>query len=228
MVTPGRFAQFPWRTVGIVVDYDRLVNPKEGVQNVEPIRFMVQIVSAGTGEAVWEHPRAEEVVQRFMPPNKRHGPMVGIVQLSNVRPTPGVLRNVVVHIGEEVKAGRYGEFSFVVSSTDEATRSVIGDIAKAHDVAMFVSPSTVDLTHAEPVGGLTSRDRDTLDQVLRVGGTVTATEFAREVGVEQTTAGNRLVALHKKGYLQRVSRPHPIGDLFVDPRSMRLPTGPQA
>lgn len=194
---------------------------------MEPIRFEVRIVAAGTGAAVWDHPSADAVVQRFMPADKRHGPMVGIVQLSNVRPTPGVLRNVVVTIGEDVKAGRYGEFSLVVSSEDEATRFVIGDIAKAQDVAMFVSASTVDLAHAEPVGGLTPRDRETLDQVLRIGGTVTATEFAREVGVEQTTAGNRLVALHKKGYLQRVSRPHPIGDLFVDPRSVRL-AGPVA
>ena len=51
---------------------------------------------------------------------------------------------------------------------------------------------------------------------------VTAAEFAQQLGVEQTTAGNRLIALNKKGYLQRVERGHPIGDQFVDPRSVRL------
>ena len=54
---------------------------------------------------------------------------------------------------------------------------------------------------------------------------LTAAEFARQVGIEQTTAGNRLVSLHKKGYLQRVERPHPIGDLFMDPRSIRFAQG---
>ena len=87
---------------------------------------------------------------------------------------------------------------------------------------MFVSSSTTDLSQAEAVGGLTGKDRETLDFVLQVGGTVTATEMARTLGVEQTTAGNRLVSLHKKGYLQRIARSHPIGDLFVDPRSMQL------
>lgn len=29
-------------------------------------------------------------------------------------------------------------------------------------------------------------------------------------------------ALNKKGYLQRVERPHPMGDLFLDPRSVRF------
>ncbi|WP_144405011.1 MarR family transcriptional regulator [Burkholderia pseudomallei] len=189
---------------------------------VESIRFEVRIVAAGTGSSVWDHPNAGSVVQRFMPPERHHGPMVGIVHLSNVRPTPNVLRDVVVTIGEEVKAGRYGDFSLIVSSEDEATRSVISDIAKSHDVAMFVSTSTVDLAVAEPVGSLTIKDRETLDYVLRIGGTVTATELARQLGVEQTTAGNRLVALHKKGYLQRVNRSHPVGDLFIDPRSVRL------
>jgi len=148
--------------------------------------------------------------------------MIGIVHLGGVRPTPNVLRDVVVTMGEDIKAGRYGEFAFIVSSEDEATRSVIGNIAKAQDVAMFVSSSTTDLSQAEAVGGLTGKDRETLDFVLQVGGTVTATEMARTLGVEQTTAGNRLVSLHKKGYLQRIARSHPIGDLFVDPRSMQL------
>jgi len=87
---------------------------------------------------------------------------------------------------------------------------------------MFVSSSSVVLKGAEPVGGLTAKDRETLDLVLQAGGTVTATEFAQRQGIEQTTAGNRLVTLHKKGYLQRMQRPHPVGDLFVDPRSIRF------
>jgi hypothetical protein len=146
--------------------------------------------------------------------------MLGIVHLGAVRPTPGVLRDVVLTIGEDVKAGRYGNFTFVVSSEDEATRSVIHDIAAAQDIAMFVTTSPLALEHAEPAGALTAKDRETLDLVLEAGGTVTASQLASHVGIEQTTAGNRLVSLHRKGYLQRVERPHPVGDLFMDPRSV--------
>jgi len=58
--------------------------------------------------------------------------------------------------------------------------------------------------------------------VLQAGGTVTAAQLADRLGVENTTAGNRLIGLQKKGYLQRIERPHPIGDQFLDARSVRF------
>lgn len=189
---------------------------------MKPIVFDVRFVPVGTGSAVWDDPHAGNVIQRFMPHDRSHGPMVGILHFGGVRPTPGVIREVVLTVGEDVKAGRYGAFSLIVSSDDEATRCVIRDVAGAQGVAMFVSSSSVVLEGAEPVGGLTVKDRETLDFVLQAGGTITASEFAERQGIEQTTAGNRLVALHKKGYLQRMQRPHPVGDLFVDPRSIRF------
>ena len=99
---------------------------------------------------------------------------------------------------------------------------MISDIATSQNVAMFVSSSPTDLEHAEPVGELTAKDIETLNLVLKAGGTVTAVELAHQVEIEKTAAGNRLVSLHKKGYLQRVERPHPVGDLFIDPRSVQL------
>lgn len=188
----------------------------------EKIHFDVKFVPAGTGSVVWDDPHAEHIVHRFMPQNRRHGPMLGVLHIGAVRPTPSVLRNVVVTIGEDVKAGRYGDFTFFISSEDEDTRSVISDIATSQNVAMFVSSSPIDLEHAEPVGELTAKDIETLNLVLDAGGTVTALELAHQVDIEKTAAGNRLVSLHKKGYLQRVERPHPVGDLFIDPRSVHL------
>lgn len=107
---------------------------------------------------------------------------------------------------------------FVVNSEDDATRSIISDIAAAKDIGIFVSSSPRQLEDAEPVGNLTIKDRETLQLVLQAGGTVTAAELS----IEPTTAGNRLIALNKKGYLQRVERPHPVGDQFLDARSVRL------
>ena len=189
----------------------------------DAIHFDVKFVPAGTGSVVWDDPYADQLIHRFMPPDRRHGPMLGVLHMGEVRPTPGVLRNMVVTVGEDVKAGRYGDFTLFICSEDEDTRSVIGDIAASKNVAMFVSSSSNDLTHAEPVGVLTARDHETLRLVSEAGGTVTALGFADRVGIKKTAAGNRLVSLNKKGYLQRVERPHPAGDLFVDPRSVHLP-----
>lgn len=186
------------------------------------IQFEVRLVPAGTGSAVWDDPHANSVVQRFMPRERKHGPMIGILHMGDVHPAPNVLRNVIVTIGEDVRDGHYGNFSFVVSSEDVSTRTVISDIASAQNLPIFVSSSSTHLEQAEPVGDLTAKERETLSLVLRAGGTVTAAELAQQVGIEQTTAGNRLISLHKKGYLQRIERPHPIGDQFVDPRSIRF------
>lgn len=184
--------------------------------------FDVKFVPAGTGSGVWDDPYADQLVQKFMPPYRRHGPMLGVLQFGAVRPTPTVLRNMVVTVGEDVKAGRYGDFSLFICSEDEDTRNVIGDIATAQNIAMFVCASSSELAEAEPVGVLTANDAETLELVAETGGTVTALSLANHIGIEKTAAGNRLVSLQKKGYLQRVPRPHPEGDLFVDPRSVHI------
>ena len=188
----------------------------------EEINFEVKFIPAGTGSAVWDDPHAEHVIHRFMPQDRLHGPMLGVLHIGAVHPTPTVLQDVVVTVGEDIKAGRYGNFTFFISSEDRDTRSVIGDIAASNNVAMFVSSSSTDFEQAEPVGVLTAKDLETLNLVLVAGGTVTAIGFAHQIGIEKTAAGNRLVSLHKKGYLQRVERPHPAGDLFIDPRSVEM------
>ena len=186
------------------------------------LHFDVKFVPAGTGAGVWDDPYADQLVQKFMPPNRRHGPMLGVLQFGAVRPTPVVLRNMVVTVGEDVKAGRYGDFSLFICSEDEDTRNVIADIATAQNIAMFVCASSSELADAEPAGVLTANDGETLELVAETGGTVTALSLAAHIGIEKTAAGNRLVSLQKKGYLQRVKRPHPEGDLFIDPRSVHL------
>lgn len=187
---------------------------------VAPIAFQIKFVPAGTGAGVWDDPHADKLLERFLPLQRESVPTIGILHLGDLRPTPSVLRQVIVPIGEDVRAGKYGVFSFVVSSSDDATRQVIGDIAAANALPVFItsSPSHIDL--AEPAGALTLNERETLDAVFSVGGTVTAAELAKVKDVEQTTAGNRLVNLQRKGYLMRIERPHPEGDQFVDPRTV--------
>ena len=189
------------------------------------IHFDVKFVPAGTGSVVWDNPHAEQLIQRFMPYDRKHGPMIGILDIAELRPTPAVLRDVVVTVGEDIKAGRYGDFSFFISCNDADTQSLIGDLAKSRNIAVFLSTSTVELEGAEPVGALTTADYETLELVREMGGTITALGFSNSVGIEKTAAGNRLSSLHRKGFLQRVERPHPAGDLYADPRSVSLITG---
>jgi hypothetical protein len=188
---------------------------------MKTVPFGIKVVPAGTGSAVWDTPHACKLIQRFMPYCMGQEPSIGIVDLDWLRPTPAVLRDVVITVGQDAKAGKYGSCSVFISTKDEATRAVIIDIASQQNFAVFVSSSPVALQDAQPAGALTAKDRETMNLVLEVGGTVTATEFARSQGIEQTAAGNRLVSLHKKGYLQRIERPHPTGDLFIDPRSVK-------
>ena len=188
----------------------------------DKLHFDVKFVPAGTGAGVWDHPFADQLVRRFMPPHRRHGPMLGFLQFGALHPTPAVLRNMVIPVGEDVKAGRYGDFSLFVCSEDKDTRRVVGDIATSQNIAMFVCTSSSELADAEPVGMLTANDAETLELVAETGGTVSAESLAAHIGIRKTAAGNRLVSLQKKGYLQRVKRPHPAADLFVDPRSVHI------
>src|SRR5713226_6844061 len=81
-------------------DFDTLqVLSWQGGNRMDAIRFDVKFWPAGTGSAVWDNPHAEQLVQRFMPPDRKHGPMIGILHLGALRPTPSVLRDVVVAIG---------------------------------------------------------------------------------------------------------------------------------
>ena len=194
---------------------DRLERPLS-----DAARYDVRYVPAATGPSVWDDPFADQLVHRFMPPDRKHPPMLGVIDLDAARPTPSVLQRVVVSIAEDVKAGRYGSCSLVYCSQDEDTRTVIGDIAESQNVAVFLCSTYDDLMYAEPVGDLTARDHETLDMVLEAGGTVNALDLSTQVGIEKTAAGNRLVSLQKKGYVFRVERPHPAGDLFIDPRSL--------
>ncbi|MCY3883592.1 MAG: hypothetical protein OXG24_01615 [Gammaproteobacteria bacterium] len=186
------------------------------------IEFEVKVVPAGTGSLAWDNPFADKLVHRFMPHDRRHGPMIGILEFAGLRPTASVLQSAVVAVGEDAKAGRYGEFTLFVSSKDEDTRNTISDIAASRNVAVFVTSATHKLMDAIPVGAITLKDSETLNQVSEFGGTVSANEFADCLDIEKTAAGNRLTSLHRKGYLQRIARPHPMGDLFVDPRSIEL------
>ena len=194
------------------------------------IPFEVRFVPVFTGSAVWDDdPYVDQIIHTFMPHDRKHGPMLGVLHMAAARPTPGILRDLVVTVGEDAKAGRYGNFSLFICSEDEDTRSVIGDVAASRNVAMFVCSSSADLKDAEPVGALTAKDRETLRLVSQAGGTVTALSLAEQVNIEKTAAGNRLVSLQLGQSDTPAAGPPPAlaSGLARRRQSWRPPAGPE-
>lgn len=206
---------------GLSIKLSDLMAIKSMSQRVQfGIRF-VPVVAMDTSY-VWDDADASDWIHQFMPHDRTSDPTLGILDIGKLRPTPHVLNDVVVVVGEDIKAGRYGALTFFICSEDEHTREIIRDVASSRNIALFLSSSSRDLGNAEPGGALSLTDSETLGVVKAMGGTVTAVEFASGVGIKENAAGNRLASLHRKGYLQRKARPHPTGDLFIDSRTVQL------
>ncbi len=152
---------------------------------------------------------------------------IGVIDFGASIPTPGVLYEWVVPLGQRARAEGMGQFTLIVSSTDEATRQMASYVAAANSLPLYVTNSCQDIHSAEPAGDLTATERETLQVLHRVGGTLTAADFGDRLGIEATAAGNRLVNLSRKGYVHRIVRSRSKGDLFVDPRTIHAPTAGQ-
>ena len=139
---------------------------------MEQVHFEVRFVNAGTGSAVWDDPDTtgswNRVIQRVMPQDRRHGPMIGILDLAKLRPTPVVIRDVIVSIGEDVRAGRYGNFTFVVSSEDDASQP---QPSVQSSVPAWVARSVSAIGAILPVGLFADSDpiSDPLDEGIACG-----------------------------------------------------------
>lgn len=187
------------------------------------LNYDVQVVSVGTGSATWVDPQAAAIRRDVLFPRVSHaGPTVRILDFGGIVPVPAALSEFLVPIGEGIRSGRYGTFSLFVTAPDDATREFVQYLANARDFPIYIAPSVERLAEATPAGELTFTERETLDVLAREGGTLTATQFAATTGTAVTTAGNRLINLARRGYLHRIPQSGRFGDLFVDPRTVRL------
>lgn len=179
----------------------------------------VRVVFVGTVGVVHDRKAAATLREERFPPTAAQGPTVAVLDLSGMIPTPGVLQELLVPLAQKIRGGAYGPLVLVVCTTDQAVADVVGYLAKAHDLAMFVTSAPENLRDAHPVGDLTPADLASFETLADLGGQATASQFALRAGLEQTAAGNRLVNLAKKGYIYRTARSRREGDLFIDPRS---------
>lgn len=127
------------------------------------------------------------------------------------------LVELIVPLAKATRTGSLGPLALVVCTSNQPTRDVLRALAENSDLALFVAPSTERLIEAEPYGALTPTERETLEMMQRLGGTVTVAKFADATGLAATAATNRLVGVQQKGFVQKVERPRSAGAIFLDP-----------
>ena len=187
----------------------------------------VRLVFPGTAGLWADRHQAALLRELYFPRTAVSNPTIAILDLQGIFPTPGVLEDLILPIAQGIRGGVYGPLLLVVSTPDRSVVDFLNYLARTRDVPLFVVSYPEQVRDAEPVGNLTSTDRTTLNVLMGVGGTVTASQLANRVGIEQTAAGNRLVNLANKGFLYRITQPGREGDLFVDPRSVVDPAAVQ-
>jgi hypothetical protein len=184
--------------------------------------FETRVISVATGGMLHDSGPVVSLRDSGLPPVRPEHPGITIIDLGAATLTPGVLQDLVLPAGQKMRAGVYGQMNVVFSSSDPVTQNFVGMIAAAHDLALYVTFSPENVLSARPVGNLTPTEYQTLNVLAAMGGTTTAAGLAQRLEIDQTTAGNRLVGLARKGFIQRLPRPRPGGDLFIDPRSIPL------
>jgi hypothetical protein len=146
---------------------------------------------------------------------------VAVLDLSGKQFTPASLRALIGALGQGLRGGVYGDLKLVLVVTDDAVREFIALMAREYGWPIYVATSTDprDVEEAEPVGGLTEAELETLREVQALGGWATVANLAALLDLEASAANNRLVNIERKGYLYRFKRPRRAGDLFIDPRT---------
>jgi hypothetical protein len=159
----------------------------------------------------------------FVPETGSVPPHIAVVELRGKLFSPASLRELVVRLGQQVRAGTYGDMKVVLVASDPATREIVGLLAQAHSLPVYLASSfdPVMVEEAAPVGDLTAAEVETLDQLRSLGGIATVARVAELMDLEPSAATNRLVNVERKGYLHRIKRGRRQGDLFVDPRTQR-------
>jgi hypothetical protein len=187
------------------------------------VSYPTKIVSfIGTGGMVLSDPAlAGGLRDHELPPTAFSFPWTAVLDLRDTILTPSALRELIVPIGQRLRGGVYGELRLVVATEDDAVAEFVGLLAREHELPLFVARSSAaeDVALARPVGDLTAAERDTLQQLHGLGGVASVAWFAQVAGMEPSAATNRLVNLHRKGYVHRLPRNRRQGDLFFDPRA---------
>jgi len=112
------------------------------------VDLSTRIVRVGTGTGVLSEKDVATSIRFGAMPDDTG--LVAIIDLEGTKPTPAALRQLLVPMREAMHG--WGNVAYVISSADEATREIIGWIANANDVGVYVTSSPEHLADAEPAG----------------------------------------------------------------------------
>jgi hypothetical protein len=163
----------------------------------------------------------------YFPLTVSETPRVRFFNLEGVFPEIGVLQELLLPLCQGIRAGVYGKLAVGVITSDESIANFVSYLAKEYHVPLFVSSSVQQFSRfARPVGDITQAEIETFNVVGGLGGMVTGAGLAEATGLEPAAAGNRLANVVKKGYIFRIERSRPQGDLFMTPSMEPQPSAP--
>lgn len=143
---------------------------------------------------------------------------VAVIDLSGSLFSPGSLYELMLPLARQIRAGDIGLRLLIVIAQDEGVIHFVRMLGETYELPLYLSTRPLEVPDAEPVGKLTLTERETIESLQRLGGCVTVANFADKLQLQTTAAGNRLVGLSRRGYLDRAPRSRRDGDAFVDPR----------
>jgi hypothetical protein len=149
-------------------------------------------------------------------------PTVLAINLEGRFPLTEVLHELIVPLAQAARSGSLGPLMLVICTPSAKLRDTLEALAEKHKLALFVAPSPDRVAEAEPIGDLTPTERQTLDTVRRLGGSVNVSAFAKAAGLTAPAATNRLVNVMHKGFMQRADRPRSEGVVYMDPHAVRV------
>lgn len=150
-------------------------------------------------------------------PTGVHEPTVLVLNLEGRFLPVGALYELIVPLGQDVKAGRYGPLSIIISTRDEATAEAVRALAARFELPIYLSGSTADLEAATPATTVTTTQQAVLRALRDRGGRATVAEVAAELGSAHGAVSNVLTDLADDGLLLRVEGAGRRGHLYLDP-----------
>jgi hypothetical protein len=117
----------------------------------------------------------------------------------------------------EVERHRDRTVVLVVATQQPAVAQLAQAVAEALRMPLYLTNSVNAVGLAQPARPLTTTERETLQLISQLGGSVTVNQLATRGSLEITAAGNRLARLARNGYVNRVSRSRREGDEYFSP-----------
>jgi hypothetical protein len=144
-------------------------------------------------------------------------PFVLFLNLEDYALEAGELNELVLRMGGDLRARRYGPLLLVVTTKDPAMKEVVRSLAAMHDVPIYLAPSRDELHAAVPAVDLTPAQRAVLNVVGEFG-RATASVVAASVGSQSAAVGNVLAHLSSAGLLIKAEGSGRVGHSYVHPR----------